>query len=220
MKNINAKNKYLYIILCLIVIAGAIVYFTKGFEFDMEYAKKDQIIVTNKTGIDISKINQISKEILQGKKVKVQEVGHFRTAVQISSDEITNEEKAKIVEKVNEEYSLDILADNVEIQNIEKTRIKDIIRPYILPIVVTFAIILFYFLIRYRKIGVKEILVTGILVPIIMELLYYSIIAICRIPFGDITTALAICVYAMSFVGIAKKFDRQIENIKIEETKK
>ena len=220
MKNINAKNKYLYIILCLIVIAGAIVYFTKGFEFDMEYAKKDQIIVTNKTGIDISKINQISKEILQGKKVKVQAVGHFRTAVQISSDEITNEEKAKIVEKVNEEYSLDILADNVEIQNIEKTRIKDIIRPYILPIVVTFAIILFYFLIRYRKIGVKEILVTGILVPIIMELLYYSIIAICRIPFGDITTALAICVYAMSIVGIAKKFDRQIENIKIEETKK
>ena len=72
MKNINAKNKYLYIILCLIVIAGAIVYFTKGFEFDMEYAKKDQIIVTNKTGIDISKINQISKEILKGKKVKVQ----------------------------------------------------------------------------------------------------------------------------------------------------
>lgn len=219
MKNIEAKNKYLCIILCLIILAGAIVYFTKGFKFDMEYVKKDQIILSNKTGFDISKINQIAKEILKEKDIKVQEVGYFKTAIQISSNEITDEEKTKIVEKVNEEYSLNISADSVEIQNIEKTKIKDIIRPYILPIIVTFAIILFYSLIRYRKIGAKKILVTGIFTPIIMELLYYSIIAISRIPFGDITTALAIGVYVISFVLVVKRFDTALEQKQMEEAK-
>lgn len=220
MKNIDKKNKYICIILCLIIIAGIIVYFTKGFKFDIEYSKRDQIILANKTGLDISKIEQIAKEALQGKDVKVQEVGNFKTAMQISSYEITDEEKAKIVEKVNSEYSLEISSDSIEIQNIESTRIKDIIRPYVLPIIVTFAIIIFYFLIRYRKIGTKKILAKGIGLPIIMELLYYSIIVICRVPFGDITTALAIGIYAISFVVISKRFDGNIEKIKMEETVK
>ena len=37
-------------------------YFVKGFEFDLEYAKKDQITLANKTGFEISKIKEIVKE--------------------------------------------------------------------------------------------------------------------------------------------------------------
>ena len=49
------------LIVCLIIIAGVFVYFTKGFNFDMEYAKKDQIVLTNKTGFEISKIEDYNK---------------------------------------------------------------------------------------------------------------------------------------------------------------
>ena len=44
MKNICTKNKFTILIVCLIIIAGVFVYFTKGFNFDLEYAKKDQIV--------------------------------------------------------------------------------------------------------------------------------------------------------------------------------
>lgn len=221
MKNLGTKNKLIYVIACLIIIAGAIVYFTKGFKFDMEYAKKDQIVLSNKTGFDVSKIQEISKEVLTGKEIQVREVEIFKNAVAISAEEITEEEKGKIIEKVNQEYSLEISADNVKIENIEHTRIKDMLRQYVLPIIITFAIILLYFLVRYRKIGVKKLLSEGIILPIVSELEFFSIVAIARIPFGNITIALAIGIYAVIFVVLASKFDKDIEELKeVEKTNK
>ena len=211
MKNICTKNKFTILIVCLIIIAGVFVYFTKGFNFDMEYAKKDQIVLTNKTGFEISKIEEISKEVLENKKFKVQEVETFKNAVQISAKEITEEEKGKIIEKVNNEYNLEILPENITIKNVSQTRIKDIVRPYILPITISFVLILVYFLICFKKVGVKRVLLKGILFPIFTELTFYSIILACRIPFGSITTALALGIYVSIFTVIATNFKKENE---------
>lgn len=212
MKNLSKKNKIIYAIAFLIIIAGCIVFFTKGFVFDMKYAKRDQIVLSNKTGFDTSKIKEISQDVLSGKEIEVREVEYFKNIVAISSREITEEEKGKIIEKVNQEYGLDISTDNVKIQNIEQTRIKDMLKPYILPIIITFALSLLYFLIRYRKLGVKEIFKEGIL-PILVELEFFSIIAITRIPFGDITIAIALALYAVTLVVIASNFERKADEI-------
>lgn len=213
MKNICTKNKFTILIVCLIIIAGVFVYFTKGFNFDMEYAKKDQIVLTNKTGFEISKIEEISKEVLENKKFKVQEVETFKNAVQISAKEITEEEKGKIIEKVNNEYNLEILPENITIKNVSQTRIKDIVRPYILPITISFVLILVYFLICFKKVGVKKVLLKGILFPIFTELTFYSIILACRIPFGSITTALALGIYVSIFTVIATNLKKENELI-------
>lgn len=213
MKNICTKNKFTILIVCLIIIAGVFVYFTKGFNFDMEYAKKDQIVLINKTGFEISKIEEISKEVLENKKFKVQEVETFKNAVQISAKEITEEEKGKIIEKVNNEYNLEILPENITIKNVSQTRIKDIVRPYILPITISFVLILVYFLICFKKVGVKKVLLKGILFPIFTELTFYSIILACRIPFGSITTALALGIYVSIFTVIATNLKKENELI-------
>ena len=218
MKNICTKNKFTILIVCLIIIAGVFVYFTKGFNFDLEYAKKDQIVLTNKTGFEISKIEEISKEVLGNKEFKVQEVETFKNAVQISAKEITEEEKGKIIEKVNNEYNLEILPENITIKNVSQTRIKDIVRPYILPITISFVLILVYFLISFKKVGVKKVLLKGFLFPIFTELTFYSIILACRIPFGSITTALALGIYVSIFTVIATNFKKENELI-VEENK-
>ncbi len=219
MKKIDGKNKIIYVIVCIIIVAGAIVYFTKGFKFDMDYAKRDQIVLSNKTGFDISKIMEICKEIFENKEFKVQEVEIFKNSVQISSKEITEEEKGKIIEKINGEYSLDISPDNINVQNIEQTRIKDMVKPYILPVIISFSIILLYFLIKYRKIGVKNILSTGIILPIVSELVFYSILVILRIPFGNIVNSVAIGIYVWTFMVIAAKFENKLKLVNEEESK-
>ena len=218
MKNICTKNKFTILIVCLIIIAGVFVYFTKGFNFDMEYAKNDQIVLTNKTGFETSKIEEISKEVLENKEFKVQEVETFKNAVQISAKEITEEEKGKIIEKVNNEYNLEISPENITIKNVAQTRIKDIVRPYILPITISFVLILIYFLIYFKKLGVKQVLSKGILFPIFAELAFYSIILICRIPFGSIATALALGIYVSIFTVLAVNFKKENELI-VEENK-
>ena len=220
MKNMNGKSKIIYAIACIIIIAGAIVYFTKGFKFNMEYAKKDQIVLSNKTGFEISKVQEISKEVFENKEFTVQEVEIFKNAVEISAEEINEEEKANIIEKINAEYSLEISADDIKIENVEQTKIKDIVKPYILPVIITYALILLYFLIRYRKIGVKKVLLTGIILPMASELEFYSILAICRIPFGNVTTAVAIGIYVFIFTIIAIKFDKEEKLIRENEAQK
>lgn len=221
MKNISTKNKLIYAIACLIILVGAIVFFTKGFKFDMNYAKRNQIVLNNKTGFDIAKIKDISNKVLEGKEVYVREVEIFKNIVAISTTEMTEEEKTQIVDRVNQEYNLEISADDTKIQSIEQTRIKDIVKPYILPVIIAYALILLYFLFRYKKMGVRKILTEAIVLPIVLELEFFSIIAITRLPLGNITISLSIGIFAVTFIVLASRFNKEIEKIKDnEETKK
>ena len=213
------KAKILCIIIAIIIIAGAIVTGVKGFNIELIYSNRQEIIITDNTGLNIDEIKEIAESVLENKKVKVQKNQKFENSVVIVSKEISEEEKENIVNKVNEKYSADISNDDVNIINVANTRIRDILKPYILPGIVTFVIILLYFLIVYNKIGIKKVLLTGIFTPIIVELLYYSIIAITRIPFGRITNSIAIGLYIASIGAITVLFQNEKEKL-VENEKK
>ena len=171
------------------------------------------MILSSSTELDISKIEEISKSILENKEVKVQKVERFGNAVEIVSNEISNEEKENIIKKINEECNADISNDDIKIVDIPNTRIRDILKPYILPGIVTFAAVLLYFIIMYHKIGLNKVLLKGILLPIIVEMLYYSIIAITRVPFGRIVNSIAIGLYIISVGALAIYFQNEKEKL-------
>lgn len=207
------KAKILCIIIAIIIIAGAIVIGVKGFNIELIYTNRQEIVITNNTGLNIDEIKEIAESVLENKKVKVQKNQKFENSAIIISKEISEEEKENIVNKVNEKYSADISKDDVNIINVANTRIRDILKPYILPGIITFVIIVLYFLIVYNKIGIKKVLLTGIFTPIIVELLYYSIIGITRIPFGRITNSIAIGLYIASIGAITVLFQNEKEKL-------
>ena len=207
------KAKILCIIIAIIIIAGAIVIGVKGFNIELIYTNRQEIVITNNTGLNLNEIKEIAESVLENKKVKVQKNQKFENSAIIISKEISEEEKENIVNKVNEKYSADISKDDVNIINVANTRIRDILKPYILPGIITFVIILLYFLIVYNKIGIKKVLLTGIFTPIIVELLYYSIIGITRIPFGRITNSIAIGLYIASIGAITVLFQNEKEKL-------
>ena len=207
------KAKILCIIIAIIIIAGAIVIGVKGFNIELIYTNRQEIVITNNTGLNIDEIKEIAESVLENKKVKVQKNQKFENSAIIISKEISEEEKENIVNKVNEKYSADISKDDVNVINVANTRIRDILKPYILPGIITFIIIVLYFLIVYNKIGIKKVLLTGIFTPIIVELLYYSIIAITRIPFGRITNSIAIGLYIASIGAITVFFQNEKEKL-------
>ena len=185
----------------------------KGFNIELQYSNRQQMILSSSTELDISKIEEISKSILENKEVKVQKVERFGNAVEIVSNEISNEEKENIIKKINEECNADISNDDIKIVDIPNTRIRDILKPYILPGIVTFAAVLLYFIIMYHKIGLNKVLLRGILLPIITERLYYSIIAITRVPFGRIVNSIAIGLYIISIGALAIYFQNEKEKL-------
>ena len=78
---------------------------------------------------------------------------------------------------------------------------------------VTFAAVLLYFIIMYHRLGLKKVLRKGIIIPIVTLALYYSIIAITRIPYGRIVNSIAMGLYIISIGALAIYFQNKIEKL-------
>lgn len=213
MKEQKSTKKIIYLIIAIIMIIGAIVCKAKGFNIELTYLNREQISISSSNSLDTKKIEEISKSILTGRKVKVQELERFGNAVQIIAESISDEEKQNLINKINEECKTDISNDDTKIVSLSNTKIRDILKPYILPGIITFAAILLYFLIMYHKIGVSKVLLKGIFLPIITELVYYSIIAITRMEFGRITNSIAIGIYILSIGVLTVNFQKEKEKL-------
>ena len=216
MKEQKSTKKIIYLIIAIIIIIGAIVCKAKGFNIELIYSNRQQISISNSTELDTNK----SKSILVGRKVKVQELERFGNAVQIISESISDEEKQNLINKINEECGTDISNDDTKIVTVSNTRIRDILKPYILPSIITFVAVLLYFLIMYHKIGVSKVLLKGIFTPIITELVYYSLIAITRVEFGRITNAIAIGIYILAIGALTINFQKEKEKLPKNDDKK
>lgn len=214
MKN---KTKIIAVIIAIIIIAGIIVTLTVGLNFDLRYqeAKKVELYIAQE--FEISDIKTITDEVLPNQKVIIQKVEVYEDSVSIISKDITDEQKTQLVEKINEKYGTELSADSIETVTIPHTRGRDIIKPYILPLIISTVIILVYMAIRYHKLGVIKVLLKTIFATIVVELILLSLIAICRIPVGRLTIPMVLTVYLLTLVGITTRFEKQLKNKKGEE---
>ena len=209
----KSTNKIIYAIIAIIIIIGAVICKTKGFNIELSYSNRQQINISNSTELDTKKIEEIAKNILTDRKVRVQRLERFGNAMQITADSISEEEKQNVINKINEECGTDISNDDTKIVTISNTRIRDILKPYILPSIITFAAVLLYFVIMYHKLGLRMVLLKGIFTPLIAELVYYSLIAITRVEFGRIANSFGIGLYILAVGMLAIKFQNQKEKL-------
>ena len=216
MKN---SNKVICIIIIAIIIAGLITYVTKRFNMELIYSNRDQMVISDEKEFDINKVTDIAKEILIDRRVSVRKVDKFSNSIEIIAAYISDEEKESIVAKLNEEYGTEIANDSIIINTIANTKVIDIVKPYLIPALITFGVTLAYFLIMYHNIGILKVLLLSCLIPVISELLLFSIVAIARIPFGRLTSAIALGVYIISIMGLTYKFQNYKENLNLENKK-
>lgn len=210
MKN---RNLIIYIVICLIIIAGVAVWESKGFRTEMQFAPRKQIELTNYTGIKISDIEEIAKEVLGNTKFMVQPVETFGNAVVIEAKDITEEQRNDIVTKFNEKYGTEVKSENIEIINIPFTRIKDVIKRFVVPGSITLAMVFIYFIIRFRKIGWKKVIIKTLLLPAVAELLLFSIISIIRLPFSRLAVTCGIGLYMISIIALTVMFENDRNRI-------
>lgn len=214
------QKKLICIVASIIIIVGFIIVLTKGFNIELFYSSRQEIVLVSDVQIDAKEIETISKEVLTDKKIKVQEVDRFGKIVEITSSEITEDERDSIVGKVNEKYNVSISNDDVGITSVPNTRIRDILKPYILPGVITFVFCLLYFVMVYHRIGLKNVLLKGFFTPIVVELTYYSVIAITRIPFGRVVNSIAIGIYVLTISILLDIFKKEKSKINKKENEK
>ena len=191
-------------ILALIILAGIVVVNILGFNKQLEFKQGQSIDVYVRKEIDEKKIKEIANEVL-GKENMVQLVEIYKDMVTIRAEQITEEQKSNIVNKIKENYEFEQTAEETIINTVPATRILDMYKHYVVPMLISGVIILAYMLIRYNKEGVIKVLLRTILIPIIAELVLLSLIAITRVPLGVYTPILVIIVYLASIVFVTKK---------------
>lgn len=214
------KNKIIYIILLLVILIGAKVYKTNGFNKELAYSNKQEIKISTGSALDVSKIEEIAKEVLGNKKVIVHKVERFGNAVEIVSTAISKEEKESIINKINEQFNENISNGEIEIISISEVNSIDLLKKFILPISIAYIVIIAYFLIIYNKLGTTIVLLKAILIPAIVELTYYSIIAITRIPFNRFTNGIAIGIFMITIGGLSICFRKEKEKLPTLNTEK
>ena len=143
------RDAIILAIIMLIIIIGIILTCTIGFKKQLRFSDSQKIDIYVGEEIDINKIKDIANEVI-GNKNMVQIIEIYGDMVTIRANSITEEQKNTIVNKTKELYEFEQTAENTNVENIPATRIRDILKQYVLPLTIAGAIIL-KLLIRGKK---------------------------------------------------------------------
>ena len=102
MEKLTKKTKAIFLILAVVIIAGIMVVATTGFNVELKMKQNNRVELYLEKDFEISDIKEITNEVFQYKPTVIQKVEVFGDTVSITADEITDEQKQQLVNKVNE----------------------------------------------------------------------------------------------------------------------
>ena len=137
-------KKIVYAVLAVIIIIGIIVIATVGFNVDVIYSNHREVKVYVGKDYDINEVNQIVNEVISNEKVVINSVEKFNDSFVIKAKGISDEQVENLKQKISEKY--EISEENkdsmIKVSDVGSFRIRDLIKPYKLPVIIATVIIL------------------------------------------------------------------------------
>lgn len=196
------NKKLLICIIAIVIIAvGAVMANAVGFNKGLEYGDYTRILVYMNKESNLEDVNGLVKEAFDGK-YEIAYTDEFKDTVSIKAQGISDEQIESLKNKLKEKYEFEDDAEFLVTLNTAGVGTYDLIKDYIKPVTISFIIILAYFGITYRKLGIVEGLAEPALALIILNCLYVSAIAIFRILLNAYIIPLGVFIYIMSILGV------------------
>mgnify|MGYP007073456990 FL=1 len=190
------------------ILIGIVVVGIWGYNKELKFEKSQSIDIYVEQKVDESKIKNIVHEALGNANYTVQTVEIYKDMVTIRSEQITEEQKNNIVNKIKENYEFKQTAEETTINTVPATRIIDMYKGYILPFTISGILVLVYMVIRYYKKGILKVLARTVAIPVFGELFLLSVIVIARIPVGRFTPILVIGMYIAAILIVIKENEK------------
>lgn len=205
-------KKVLILGLSLLILAGIVVVLFRGFNVNFLLEQHEVVEFVIGKDFEIADVKNICKEVFGNKKVVLRKIEVFNDSVAINVSSITNEEKENLVNKLNEKFGTTKDVSEVEIKTVAKVRIRDWVKPYIKPVVVSGIIILAYIAIRFREENLLKLIskIVGIMLLTVLALL--SVCAICRVPMSPIYIMGLTSVAIIELIIYIAKLNNKAEN--------
>ena len=200
----SKKSKIISIILIIIFIIAIVLTGIRGLNVDLNYSEGVSILFNLNQQFNTKDVESIAKEIWPDGQIIVQKVEVYDETALIKVSSVNDEQLTNLVNKINEKYGLELSQSDISVQYNSNVQIRDIVRPYIVPMLITTALIVLYYSIRFR--GVKEIL--DLLIKLIFaEGILYSIYAIARLPIDVLTMPIGMLVFAGVTIYVSIKHE-------------
>ena len=212
------KNKKIFYGVCVaIIIIGIIVTYFLRLNFSLEYSENTRIDLYIGKEYTLTDIKQIAEDVFKTKQIMYRPIEDFSEAVSITVREASDEQIESLKTKIQEKYELENTDSLIEKQTIGHFRGRDIVKPYIVPMVTTTIVVLIYVGIRYMKLGTWKTIYTLLIRLIISQALILSLIAITRIPIGSYTMPIDIGLYILVIVLTIMGYQKDLEKMITEE---
>lgn len=200
-------KKVIQILLICLIIAGIVVISTVGFNVGLKYSEHKEISINISKEFNVSDIRNITKEVFGNKPMIIQQVELYKDMVQISVKEASEEQVSSLNDKINEKYGLENAISDVKVVDIPNVRLRNVIKPYILPVSIVSVLTIIFAMIVYRKLGVWKVLYDIAMAIVAPQAILSSLYAVTRIPINRIATIVAISVFALSITMIILKLN-------------
>lgn len=169
---------------------------------------------------NIEDVQAAVKEALNKEEVKAEKESENESYAAIELNLLTEKDLEKINDKINEKLNVQNEVTSISSTNVitsvkvPRVRLIDMAKQYILFTAIATLAVLIYFVIRYRKLGVKDVIQDALTVLVFSELLYMSIIAIVRFPINKLIVMGAYAVYFAILVYLNSRYMVKSENNK------
>lgn len=189
------KKKLCYIILIIICIVDIIITMAKGLNVGLYYGEGYTLTFSEKN-VNVDDIKSIAKDVF-GKEYIVQQVEFFDDSCMIKVKNVNDDQISNLITKLNEKYSSSLTTDDIKVSHVSNVRIRSLIEPYIIPIILSTLIVLAYYAVRFR--GAKQMLEL-IKALVIVGVIIYSVFAIGRVKVNVLTTPIMMTSYILTIL--------------------
>lgn len=200
------RNKIICIILAIIFIAAIVVTGVKGLNVGIEYSEGVSIVFNLKKQYETKDIENIVKEIWPNEQFMVQKVEVYDESVLVKVWGTTDEQLENLANKINEKYELELKKEDMTLLYNSNEKLRNIIRPYVVPLIIATALIVVYYSVRFKD--VKEI-IRLLLALISIEGIIYSIYALTRLPINLLTMPIVMVAYVAIIIYMTVKNEKK-----------
>lgn len=219
MKKIK-NSKMIYLIALAIIITGIVITCVFKTNFSLDYAEHVRIDLYLGKDYNLQDIKQIAEEVFLNEKITYQEIETFHDSVAINVKQVSDEQLTSLKEKVKTKYEIEEIDSSIDTTTVPHYRIRDIVKPYIIPMIIVTVIICAYVGIRYLSLGMFKVVFTLLLRLIVSEAVLASIIQIVRIPVGIYTIPVAILLYILVATITVVGYENDVSKIKEQQKEK
>lgn len=210
--DIVSKRKIFLAISIVIIIAGLVGFFIKGFNLDIDFTggtTQQYNLRREVTTEDISKIDKLMHEVTGEKASSIQITGDDRTEVIIKTKELSSEKRDEAFNAISNEFGLTI-DDRYSVDNVSASVGADMSRSAMIAIIVAVILMLIYIWIRFTlKSGLSAIICQ--VHDVLIVLSFYVLFSI---PIDTTFIAAILTIVGYSINATIVLFDRIRENKK------